>query len=345
MRRALVVAILVSVAVVSFVSAEEKQDKEDRWKIRITGAVDGPIDVGVNADRINYCYRCTDGFGAQYHRYLRDYIRREARYYSEDVLWRNGVHVEKFDEVDTVYLRAREFRGRPGDEHVFWGRRDLVGFSKTGVPLGASFDYRVRGDLWASFGFQMSRQTKVHTLEVSEVARVIRVTGHDNPRSLPTWHIDSTHLQRRRETQSRYQSFDFFLMAKYDISASNKHWSILPQVGVELLALRENTTRTDTELIYPRYAHYHPESLFLEVLDERETETTTWDDRFSPVVGLTVQLYPAGKDAVFGIVADGRYRTNTGSYLRSFSSNIAGPHYAGVQQESWTLRLGGVFRF
>jgi len=341
--------------VIAVTSAWAGDEKEDRWKISFSGVVVGP---GMIARPImDATFRADDGIRSWRRDFYYGYL-----FPNTDGLLDKRVHDFFLERIDVLccanneaLLHARDFRGQVGDIYRLWGRRRLNGFEERGLPLGASLEYRMVGNLWGAFTFAMSKETVAKVSETSEFVRVTsirRFMAHQEfnfSHPVPYWRVNATRHRREREQEHKLRSFQFAFLAKYDLTKSNPHWSVLPQAGVDLLLIRQNDWTEETLYDWRIFSgEYHPSSWAQtpKKVDEHSFQKTTWHEQFRPVAGLTIELWPGGKESHVGFVVDGRYYFNPSSFKFDYESYPA-PFLYRLKQDmrTSTLSLGGIIRF
>jgi len=343
-----VIAVLTSTVVHA-----EKKEKEDRFKITFSGVLAGPSKVIVSED-MEYGYRDNLDLVAHWYNFNREYMIPNNVLNDDYLWWPWG----GFDRVlccknytSLVHAGHDGFRGELGDEYLLWGRRTSADVKTSGVPLGASLEYRVKGSFWASFSFQMSPETSISVMDVGEFVRIMgifedtRWVQYGYPSS---WYINMTRHRFEREQEHRNRAFTFAVLAKHDLTRGNSHWSIMPQVGLDLLLMRDVTEIRETEYEWKIFAGEHHPSGNVNTPWETGSETdksVDWRQTMRPIMGLTIELYPGTKNGHIGIVADGRYHfiEKTGEHL--YDASRLGEYWYDTRTERWTFSLGGVISF
>lgn len=344
---------------------EKEKKKDDRWKLTFSGSVVGPGEVWM--DPRGTCVNCQDSFQVGLGRFTDDYMRRNgaiprtvkfkiprAAYGSH-----YSIPTVRLD-FRTRYLNANSFYGDVGDEFLLRMQGTVNDVREAGVALGSSLEYRLRGGLWAAFSFNVSKDMIVSRSETAEFLRVEGIRP-GTWRNLYFWDMTLSRHHLRRESEQRHRFYSFALLAKYDLTRSNDHWSIMPQVGAEVLLERRVEIDSTRFSQFTRFAD--DDSAFWNngrgSGDLVQTRNTYWLDRVRPVAGVSIELYPGGKNGFVGITLDGRYRFNPDgdavtykhghNYFPS-SYELAGrpfvlPYEHRSGATDWTITLGGVVRF
>jgi hypothetical protein len=338
--------------IVSPVFAGEQKKEESRFKVSVgvsTATVTGKPPLA-RAGALDYDFRSTQGLLVWHTNFRNEYLVPHGAVsfpFDPPILARccaNG--------HDAFRTGPGGFTGQVGDEYTLWERGTLRGVTESGMALGGSFEYRAAGPLWVAFSVQSSRGTALEYTEAAEFFRLESsgfVPCSNCPPGYPRTNLVEFSRNRVvRDVRQSYRSASFAGLAKVDLTRGNRHWSIMPQAGVDLLVSRE-TFATDTE--FSRWKIYYGEGHGsawaakpdrVGDLKHREIRSTRYV--FRPVAGLALELYPAGKENRVAFVADGRYHFGgTTSYEHP---SVREPYYWGnAPVRRWTLALGALVRF
>lgn len=236
-------------------------------------------------------------FSAYYHNYVNEYLRA------------NGAITTHSFYDDLV---VGPFRGRTGDVYRAWARSELESYEVQGQGMTASLEYRMIGNLWGALSFQSSPETVARVREAGEDFLVDYVTPYQTstgPVTDFTW-VSVTRHRVEYEREHKRKLFQFAGLLKYDLMRRNRYWSVLPQLGVDVLMLRENEYTVQTRSQAPLYRNGYARELSLEHESQKTTEVRQYRTRIRPVTGLTLEFFPLGGkwgDGGLAIVLDGRF--------------------------------------
>jgi hypothetical protein len=334
---------------------EKEAERDHRWKISAGFMPVGPgtvlrpdLDASFRADgnirnwRRNY-----------YHEYI---IPNTVDLYSPlsrfDFFLRSDVLCCRNDEV--IFQAHGDFRGQVGDTYRLWGLQRLESFEERGVGFGALLEYRVVGNLWGAFSFQMSPEWVTNVFETGEFVRIRsidRFHAHERynfARPEPYWEIQASRHRTEREIEHKQRVYQFAFLFKYDLTRNNRHWSLMPQLGADLLLLRQHEWTVESLYDWRIFSgEYHPSSWAQnpKLIDQRALgEEIIWHEQLRPVAGLTIELWPGHKFDGFGIVADGRHYFNPASLTVDYDSFPA-PYQMEMATRGFTLSLNVIARF
>lgn len=257
-------------------------------------------------------------------------IREHHRNYVSEYLLANGATFVPFAGHTTLCCGQDQlpvygpFRGRVGDVYPIWANRALESYEVEGQGIAASLEYRMTGSLWGALSFQSSPQSVAWVRETAEHFRIEYIEPVPWIDSAPQVSFVGASRQRvefRREHKQKL--FQFAGLLKYDLTRRNRYWSVMPQVGAEVLMLRSNEYTIESRSHWRIFAgEYHPSDWAHRPTADGEetTEIRQYRTRIRPVVGATLEFYPLGGrwgDGGLGIVLDGRFYPGGNGDFRS----------------------------
>ena len=343
--------VLVSMVAVLSAQAQDNQDNsEPRFKLSFSGVLAGPTQISTSDAEFNF--RDWNGLDAWRHNFWLEYLIPHGAVDISNYSQASSTTLCCSMEGDPFEVHSSQFTGKVGDEYLMWAKRVPNAVREHGSPLGASLEYHAVGSLWSSFSFQMSRGTTVSYTDTAEFMRVANIgfVPCDNclPSIPPTWIVESTRNRVVRDSEHDLRSFQFAVLTKYDLTRKDPYWSILPQVGADLLLTREQTSVDQADYQWKVFSgERHPSEWAHQPDETGSHQIKATDSRYqlNPVAGLSVELYPAKKRGHVAVTADGRYYFSRRQLSYEHPEIYLPTYEYGTATQKWTFSLGIVAKF